>query len=92
MKVSHGLTGVTGSRSLYQHMERILYPVLSHFVTKQRRLEEMKMTFGIYDQTSASPSQFFKMLLKTGAPAVGWAYGPTLLWALHTLFLLSPPA
>ena len=65
MKVSHGLTGVTGSRSLYQHMERILYPVLSHFVTKQRRLEEMKMTFGIYDQTSASPSQFFKMLLKT---------------------------
>ena len=27
-----------------------------------------------------------------GALAVGWAFGPTLLWALRALFLLSPPA
>ena len=27
-----------------------------------------------------------------GAPAVGQAFGPSLLWALRALFLLSPPA
>ena len=29
LKVSHELTTATGSSSLYQHMERILFPVLS---------------------------------------------------------------
>ena len=27
-----------------------------------------------------------------GAPDIGWAFGPTLLWALCTLLLLLPPA
>jgi hypothetical protein len=27
-----------------------------------------------------------------GVPAVGRAFGPTLLWALNSLFLFSPPA
>jgi hypothetical protein len=28
LKFSHGLTRVTGSSSLYPHMERVLFPVL----------------------------------------------------------------
>ena len=38
MKVSHRLTRATGSSSLYQHMERILSPVV------KKRLGKTKMT------------------------------------------------
>ena len=40
LKVCHVLTRVTQSSSVYQRMERIVFPVLLHLVTKQRRLEK----------------------------------------------------
>ena len=35
-----GVRRVTGSSSLYNHMERILFPVLPHFITKKKTTKE----------------------------------------------------
>ena len=39
-----GQSRTNKSSSLYQRMERILFPVLPHFEIKQRRLEKRKTT------------------------------------------------
>ena len=44
LKDSHRLTRVTGSSTLYQCMERILFPVLPHYFRKWRWLEKTKTT------------------------------------------------
>ena len=40
LKVSHGLTRVTGSSSVYQHMGRIPFPVCHIIFKKRRRLDK----------------------------------------------------